>query len=77
MANKYSYYSDKVRQHRDAAGGGGRPRKTDAGEDGKDAGGKAADDGKTFEGRLLDEMGIVRPCCRRHMLTHVDLIHVI
>ena len=29
---------------------------------------------KTAEGRALDELGLVRTCCRRHMLTHVDLI---
>jgi DNA-directed RNA polymerase I, II, and III subunit RPABC5 len=29
---------------------------------------------KTAEGRALDEIGVVRTCCRRHMLTHVDLI---
>lgn len=69
LANKYTFYNTKVREHRDASSGGG-PRKKEKQED-------ADEDGKTFEGRLLDEMGIVRPCCRRHMLTHVDLIHVI
>jgi DNA-directed RNA polymerase subunit N (RpoN/RPB10) len=29
---------------------------------------------KTAEGKALDELGLVRTCCRRHMLTHVDLI---
>jgi DNA-directed RNA polymerase I, II, and III subunit RPABC5 len=29
---------------------------------------------KTAEGKALDELGLVRQCCRRHMLTHVDLI---
>lgn len=28
---------------------------------------------KTPEGQVLDELGIVDPCCRRHMLTHVDV----
>jgi DNA-directed RNA polymerase subunit N (RpoN/RPB10) len=28
---------------------------------------------KTAEGKALDELGIVRMCCRRHILTHVDL----
>lgn len=28
---------------------------------------------KTIEGKLLDELGIIRMCCRRHMLTHVDI----
>ena len=28
---------------------------------------------KTAEGKALDELGIDRMCCRRHLLTHVDL----
>ena len=28
---------------------------------------------KTTEGRILDEMGLKKICCRRHMLTHVDI----
>jgi DNA-directed RNA polymerase subunit N (RpoN/RPB10) len=28
---------------------------------------------KTAEGMVLDDLGIIDPCCRRHMLTHVDV----
>jgi DNA-directed RNA polymerase subunit N (RpoN/RPB10) len=28
---------------------------------------------KTAEGRALDDIGIKKMCCRRMMLTHVDL----
>lgn len=28
---------------------------------------------KTAEGEVLDDIGIRNPCCRRHMLTHVDI----
>jgi DNA-directed RNA polymerase subunit N (RpoN/RPB10) len=28
---------------------------------------------KTHEGHVLDEMGLTKMCCRRHMLTHVDI----
>jgi len=28
---------------------------------------------KTPEGIVLDQLGLTRYCCRRHMLTHVDL----
>lgn len=28
---------------------------------------------KTPEGRVLDKMGLTAICCRRHMLTHVDI----
>jgi DNA-directed RNA polymerase subunit N (RpoN/RPB10) len=29
---------------------------------------------KTAEGKALDELGVLKQCCRRHLLTHVDLI---
>lgn len=29
---------------------------------------------KTIEGLVLDELGLVDICCRRHMLTHVDIL---
>ena len=36
---------------------------------------------KTFEAtktkELLDQLGLDKMCCRRHMLGHVDLIHLI
>ncbi len=32
---------------------------------------------KTIEGKAMDELGLKRYCCRRHMLTHVDLIEII
>jgi len=28
---------------------------------------------KTPEGHVLDELGLTKMCCRRHMLTHVDV----
>ena len=28
---------------------------------------------KTNEGVVMDEMGLTRMCCRRHILTHVDI----
>ena len=28
---------------------------------------------KTPEGEVLDSVGLTKMCCRRHMLTHVDL----
>jgi DNA-directed RNA polymerase I, II, and III subunit RPABC5 len=28
---------------------------------------------KTAEGIILDDLKLTRPCCRRHMLTHVDI----
>ena len=29
---------------------------------------------KTIEGQVLDEIGLRNVCCRRHMLTHVDIV---
>ncbi len=29
---------------------------------------------KTAEGKALDDLGVRRQCCRRHFLTHVDLM---
>lgn len=28
---------------------------------------------KTPEGQTLDELNFTKPCCRRHILTHVDI----
>lgn len=29
--------------------------------------------GKTPEGEVMDKLGLVKYCCRRHMLCHVDI----
>ena len=29
---------------------------------------------KTPEGQVMDELGLRKMCCRRHMLSHVDII---
>ena len=28
---------------------------------------------KTIEGHVLDDLGLTNVCCRRHILTHVDI----
>lgn len=28
---------------------------------------------KAIEGKVMDELKLRKPCCRRHMLTHVDI----
>jgi DNA-directed RNA polymerase subunit N len=28
---------------------------------------------KSPEGHLMDKLGLTKQCCRRHMLTHVDI----
>ncbi len=32
---------------------------------------------KTVEGKVLDTLGLKRYCCRRMMISHVDLINII
>ena len=29
---------------------------------------------KTIEGKVMDDLGLTKICCRRHFLTHVDII---
>ena len=68
IANKYRYYCEQVRKKKLAKRGNGETidiekvlyltkEFTD----------------KTPEGEVLDELGLTKMCCRRHMLTHVDI----
>jgi len=61
IAGKYLAYLEKVKELRRETG------KTDMEY-------LTATTTKTAEGKALDELKIVRPCCRRHFLTHVDLL---
>ena len=63
LANKWLYYKKRVEEHE--VNQPSEPKN------------ETPADEKTFEGKLLDEMGLTRMCCRRHLLTHVDLIDVI
>lgn len=29
---------------------------------------------KTIEGKIMDDLGLKKICCRRHFLTHVDIV---
>ena len=63
LADKYRYYKQEVRQ-----------RKTDKGLEVDKVIYLDKDDiKKTPEGEVLDVLGLTKYCCRRHMLTHVDL----
>jgi DNA-directed RNA polymerases I, II, and III subunit RPABC5 len=63
LANKYRYYLAQVRKRKLARGMEVEkvvyltPTTVD----------------KTPEGEVLDELGLTKMCCRRHMLTHVDI----
>lgn len=61
IAGKYLAYLKKVQEHRRKNG------KTDMEY-------LTATTEKTAEGKALDELDVKRQCCRRHFLTHVDLV---
>ena len=63
LANKYVYYTKEVRK-----------MKLDKGQDPDKVVYLTKDYAeKTAEGIVLDNLGLTRMCCRRHMLTHVDI----
>ena len=63
LGNKYQYYLREVRQ-RKSTGGMEVDRVVYLAEGQVD---------KTPEGDVLDALGLNKMCCRRHMLTHVDI----
>ena len=64
LANKYRFYLDEVRRIKIANG-----MKID-----KVIYMTKENVEKTPEGTVLDNLKITNVCCRRHMLTHVDII---
>ena len=63
LANKYRYYLRTVRAHKLKEG-----MNADATVYLTEPGIK-----KTVEGSVLDDLKLFNVCCRRHMLTHVDI----
>ena len=63
LADKYRYYQEKVREMKLANGKNIKKVVYLTG----------ADSEKTPEGIVLDNLGLKNVCCRRHMLTHVDI----
>lgn len=61
LANKYEYYKREVRAAKGSA--------TNTVEyiD-------ATTTEKTVEGKVMDGLGLDKMCCRRHILTHVDIL---
>jgi DNA-directed RNA polymerase subunit N (RpoN/RPB10) len=64
IADKYEYYLQEVRRRQIATG-------------------VSQDDvvyltknnvHKTIQGQVLDDLKLAKVCCRRHMLTHVDIV---
>lgn len=62
IANKWLAYKERVEKLQQ--------------ENDKDSG-LAENFDKNLKGKILDELGLDRICCRRHMLSHIDLIDVI
>ena len=63
IANKYEYYQKEVRRMK-MARGMEIDKVVYLTEDYVD---------QTPEGEVLDELGLNKMCCRRHLLTHVDI----
>ena len=64
LADKYNYYKKTVAHE-----------KNKAGEDVNKVIYLTQDNiKKTIEGKVLDDLGLTKMCCRRHFLTHVDII---
>jgi len=68
IANKYRYYCEQVRKKKLAKRGNGETIAID-----KVLYLTKEFTDKTPEGEVLDELGLTKMCCRRHMLTHVNI----
>jgi len=64
LANKYRYYLEEVRKRKLAKGMDNNEKVVYLTKEFNE---------KTAEGEVLDDLGLTRMCCRRHMLTHVDI----
>lgn len=63
LADKYTYYCDEVRKR----------KMSDKVDSSKVQYFTKNFNEKSVEGLVMDEIGLVKYCCRRHMLTHVDI----
>lgn len=68
LANKYRYYLEQVRQKKQSQMG-----TEDNAVISKTVYLTKENTKKTAEGEVLDDLGLTDPCCRRHILTHVDI----
>lgn len=86
MADKFDWYVEEVKklqqktEEKAAKVGDGKKKEVrKKGGDKQQAG--AVDEFKDFDrlrtGAILDKMGLTRICCRRHMLTTVDMMETI
>jgi DNA-directed RNA polymerase subunit N (RpoN/RPB10) len=61
LANKYKYYQRTVRERKQN-------------KDQKVVYLTPENTRRTYEAEVLDELKLTKLCCRRHMMTHVDII---
>jgi DNA-directed RNA polymerase subunit N (RpoN/RPB10) len=64
IANKYRYYKEEARKRKIAKGMDNIEKVLYLTKEFNE---------KTPEGEVLDELNLTKMCCRRHMLTHVDI----
>ena len=67
LADKFRYFQDSVRKMKIAGA------KTDSLDVDRVVYLTVKHIEKTPEGQVLDDLGLKNACCRRHMLTHVDI----
>lgn len=63
LADKYRYFQRRTKQ-----------LKLESGKDNQDIYLTKENMEKTVEAKVLDELRLYNMCCKRHMLTHVDII---
>ena len=64
IADKYRYYQEEVRKRKIGKGIDNVEKVLYLTKDFRE---------KTAEGEVMDELGLRKMCCRRHILTHVDI----
>lgn len=78
LADKWEYYKERCRELENQTGGVSKKQNKDTKEDKKDKGEQDIPMSKyfsePFKKQILDDLGLDRYCCRRHMLGHVDII---
>lgn len=68
LANKWTTYQKRLAESKEAH---------EAAEEAAPTPGQPAFLDAHFQKKILDDLGLDRMCCRRHMLSHVDLIDII
>lgn len=65
IADKYRFYLEEIRKHEHL---------TDPDRDqNKTIYLTRTTTDKTISGQIMDQLGLTKMCCRRHMITHIDI----